>query len=140
VSFFDPALTLGAKVDAIGLFTSQFGFAWDTWLWYFKSGFAVTNNSVFINSATTGIGIVSASSTRWGGSVGTSFEYAFTPNWSVGFEYDHLFMRSQDTIFTGVVVGPFTGALNHITQDVDMVTVRFNYRFGGYGGRVVARY
>jgi outer membrane immunogenic protein len=49
-------------------------------------------------------------------------------------------MRSQDTIFTGVVVGPFTGALNHITQDVDMVTVRFNYRFGGYGGPVVARY
>jgi hypothetical protein len=26
------------------------------------------------------------------------------------------------------------GALNRISQDVDMVTIRFNYRFGGYGG------
>ena len=37
-----PNLTLGAKVDGIGLFTGQWGFAWDTWLWYVKGGFAVT--------------------------------------------------------------------------------------------------
>ena len=30
-------------------------------------------------------------------------------------------------------------ANNRITQDVDMVTARINYRFGGYGGPVVAR-
>src|SRR6516164_1182255 len=33
VSVFDPALTLTTKVDAIGLFTAQWGFAWDTWMW-----------------------------------------------------------------------------------------------------------
>ena len=27
---------------------------------------------------------------------------------------------------------------NRITQDVDMVTLRINYRFGGYGGPVVS--
>jgi outer membrane immunogenic protein len=32
------------------------------------------------------------------------------------------------------------GAFNRISQDVDMVTLRINYRFGGYGGPVVARY
>jgi len=52
-------------------------------------------------------------------------------------------MGSKDTIFSGVIVDPLlNGSINHITQDVDMVTVRFNYRFGGYGygGPVVARY
>ena len=29
---------------------------------------------------------------------------------------------------------------NRITQDVDMVTLRLNYRFGGYGSPVVANY
>jgi outer membrane immunogenic protein len=29
---------------------------------------------------------------------------------------------------------------NRISQDVDMVTLRINYRFGGYGGPVVAKY
>jgi outer membrane immunogenic protein len=140
ISLFDPTLILGTKLDAIGLFTSQFGFAWDTWLWYWKGGFAVTDNNFFVNDTATGIGLASASSTRWGGVVGTGFEYAFTSNWSVGFEYDHLFMGAKDTIFPGVVNPVLTGAINHIDQAVDMVTVRFNYRFGGYGGPVVARY
>jgi outer membrane immunogenic protein len=32
------------------------------------------------------------------------------------------------------------GALNRISQDVDMVTLRINYRFGGYAAPVTARY
>jgi outer membrane immunogenic protein len=32
-------------------------------------------------------------------------------------------------------------ALNsRISQDVDMVTLRINYRFGGYGAPIAARY
>jgi hypothetical protein len=39
------------------------------------------------------------------------------------------------------VVNPIVaGALNRINQDVDMVTLRVNYRFGGYGAPVAARY
>jgi hypothetical protein len=29
---------------------------------------------------------------------------------------------------------------NRISQDVDMITLRVNYRFGGYGAPVTARY
>jgi len=29
---------------------------------------------------------------------------------------------------------------DRISQDVDMVTLRINYRFGGYGAPVAARY
>ncbi len=140
VSVFDPTLTLGSKVDALGLFTGQFGFAWDTWLWYVKGGAAVTDNRFFVDSAVTGANLASVSSTRWGGVIGTGFEYGFTPNWSVGIEYDHLFLGSADTTFATVTPTILTGAFNRIRQDVDMITVRFNYRFGGFGGPVVARY
>jgi outer membrane immunogenic protein len=139
VSLFDPFLTVGSKVSDIGLFTGQFGFAWDTWLWYVKGGAAVTDNNVFINDTLTGFG-ASVSSTRWGGVVGTGFEYAFAPSWSVGFEYDHLFMNGRDFIFADPAFG--VGSITRTTQTVDMFTIRFNYRFGGYGygGPVVARY
>jgi outer membrane immunogenic protein len=132
-------LTLGSKVDALGLFTGQLGFAWDTWLWYVKGGAAVTDNRFFVDSTVTGANLASVSSTRWGGVIGTGFEYGFAPNWSVGIEYDHLFMGGVDTTFA--IVNPtLAGAANRISQDVDMVTVRFNYRFGGFGDTVVARY
>ena len=40
------------------------------------------------------------------------------------------------------VVNPLlAGSLNNrISQDVDMVTLRINYRFGGYGAPIAARY
>jgi outer membrane immunogenic protein len=138
VSLFDPTLTFGTKVDGLGLFTGQFGWAWDTWLWYLKAGAAVTSNTFSVSSTVGGIGLASASSTRWGGALGTGFEYGFTPNWSVGLEYDHLFMDAADYSFP--VARPIlTGALNRIRQDVDMVTVRVNYRFN-WGAPLVAKY
>ena len=73
--------------------------------------------------------------------VGVGLEYGFTPNWSFGVEYDHMFMGTRDVNFYGVgtfgvAPGVFT-ATDRIRQDVDLVTVRVNYRFGG---PVVARY
>jgi outer membrane immunogenic protein len=138
VSFFDPNFTFGTKVDGLGLFTGQFGFAMDTWLWYVKGGAAVTSNTFFVNSTVGGVGLFSASSTRWGGALGTGFEYGFTPNWSVGLEYDHLFMGATDNSFP-IARGPLAGSLNRIIQDVDMVTVRVNYRFD-WGTPLVAKF
>jgi outer membrane immunogenic protein len=138
VSVFNPAFTTGVNVNGLGLFTGQIGYAWNATLLYLKGGAAVTSNSAFIN-ATGGAGIASASSTRWGGTVGVGFEYGFSPNWTAGLEYDHLFMGDSNNSFS--VVNPLlAGALNRISQDVDMVTVRFNYKFGGYGAPVTARY
>jgi outer membrane immunogenic protein len=134
VSVVDPGLTFGTKTDGLGLFTGQWGFAWDTWLWYVKGGAAVTSNSAFVNSTLTGIGLASASSTRWGGAIGTGLEYAFSPSWSVGFEYDHLFMGGTDSTFSGAVDPRVAGTIARVNQGVDMVTIRFNWRFGGYGG------
>jgi outer membrane immunogenic protein len=72
--------------------------------------------------------------------VGVGFEYGFAPNWSVGLEYDHLFMGDANNSFTGLPGFATRFANNRITQDVDMVTLRINYRFGGYGAPIAARY
>ena len=140
VSLFDPTLSTTAKTDAIGLFTGQLGWAWNASLFYVKGGAAVTSNRFTIFDNTTGIGLVSADNTRWGGTLGVGFEYGFTPNWSFGVEYDHLWMGHANNSFT--VADPrLVAVLNdRISQDVDMVTVRVNYRFGGYGAPVAARY
>ena len=133
VSIIQPALSTRVKTDGIGLFTGQIGYAWNAALLYVKGGGAVTSNSFDILTTLNGVDVASASATRWGGAVGVGFEYGFAPNWSVGAEYDHLFMGNANNSFS--VVNPIVaGALNRISQDVDMVTIRFNYRFGGYGG------
>jgi outer membrane immunogenic protein len=143
VSLFNPTLSTTAKTDGIGLITGQVGYAWNAALFYFKGGAAVTGNRLTIFDHTTGVGLVSADSTRWGGTVGVGFEYGFGPGWSVGLEYDHLFMGHNNNSFS--VVDPRLAAVlnDRISQDVDMVTVRFNYRFNGFGGLgapVAARY
>jgi outer membrane immunogenic protein len=140
VSLFNPTLSTTAKTDGIGLITGQLGWAWNAALLYVKGGAAVTGNRLTIFDNTTGVGLVSADSTRWGGTVGVGFEYGFSPGWSVGVEYDHLFMGHNNNSFS--VVDPRLAAVlnDRISQDVDMVTVRFNYRFGGWGAPVAARY
>ena len=72
--------------------------------------------------------------------VGAGLEVGFAPGWSVGVEYDHLFMGRRDITFPG---GGAVGGLiansrvDSIKQDVDMATVRLDYRFGG---PVIAKY
>jgi len=127
------------KIDAIGLLTGQVGYAWNNVLWYGKGGAAVTHDKY--NGIFAGVTFDQASETRWGGVVGTGVEIGFAPGWSVGFEYDHLFMGSHNLSFNipgGVpVIGGVLFRTESIKQDVDMGTVRVNYTFGG---PVVAKY
>jgi outer membrane immunogenic protein len=76
----------------------------------------------------------SDNSTRWGETVGAGLEIGFAQNWSIGAEYNHIFMDSYDAklISAGAVVGT-----ERIRQDVDMGLIRLNYRFGG---PVIAKY
>jgi outer membrane immunogenic protein len=140
VSVFDPTLSTTAKTDGIGLFTGQLGWAWNTALLYVKGGAAVTGNNLTIFDNTTGVGLVTASTTRWGGTVGVGFEYGFASNWSVGLEYDHLFMGHANNTFVALDPRLATVLNDRVSQNVDMVTVRFNYRFGGYGAPFTAHY
>jgi outer membrane immunogenic protein len=128
------------KINAIGLFTGQVGYAWNNALWYMKGGGAVTDNkysSIFTGGAAAfglppGVVWNQATETRWGGAVGTGLEFGFAPNWSVAVEYDHLFMGTNSVTFPPMMISPSLGAVgrsDNISQDVDMGTVRVNYRF-----------
>jgi outer membrane immunogenic protein len=144
VSLFIPAWTNNSKIDALGLFTGQLGYAWNNVLWYVKGGAAVTDDKYNGTVTATGALFDSASETRWGGVVGTGLEFGFAPNWSVAVEYDHLFMgdRGITTTSAGVLAGIPAGSIfrtDSIRQDVDMVTARINYHFN-WGGPVVGRY
>lgn len=115
------------KIDAFGLFTGQIGYAFNNVLLYAKGGAAVTDNKYEIISGFTGGVLASTTDTRWGGVVGAGVEYGFAPNWSLGFEYDHMFMDRQDVTLNGAL---FTQT-DSVKQDVDLFTARVNYKFGG---------
>jgi len=137
-SAFIAGTTNQTKVDAVGQVTGQVGYAWNTVLWYLKGGAAVTDNSYQGIATAPGVVPVQATATRWGGVVGTGVEVSFAPNWSVGVEYDHLFMGNHSTTLT--TTAPAPGGLSRIDsvkQDVDMGSVHVNYR---WGGPVISKY
>jgi outer membrane immunogenic protein len=132
----DPRFRNHTNVDAFGLFTGQVGYAVNNALFYLKGGAAVTSDRFrTFSTATNLVNSSTSDDTRWGGVVGVGLEYGFAPNWSAAIEYDHLFMQDRTYNFTAPG-GTFVGT-DRIRQDVDLVTVRVNYRFGG---PVVARY
>ena len=126
-----------SKIDAFGLITGQVGWAANNVLFYVKGGAAVTADRFRIVDIPTGIVTgTTGDDTRWGGVVGVGLEYGFAPNWSAAIEYDHLFMQDRTYTFISPVGGGFFAA-DRIRQDVDLVTVRVNYR---WGGPVIAKY
>ena len=137
VSTLIPAFTNRSRIDGFGLFTGQVGYAFNTVLLYVKGGAAVTADRFDVISTPSGaLAGATGSQTRWGGTVGTGIEFSFAPNWSAALEYDHMFMGRKDTTFTDVTFGGLFGR-DSIRQDVDIVTARVNYR---WGGPVIAKY
>jgi len=135
VSLFDPTLSTRVKTDGIGLITGQVGYAWNAALLYFKGGAAVTGNRFSVCDTLNGL-CGSLSNTRWGGTVGTGIEVGFGPNWSVGAEFDYLFMGTKTLNLNGVPA-TILSRTESIQQNVGIGLLRVNYRFGG---PVVARY
>jgi outer membrane immunogenic protein len=142
VSQVNPLVTNQTKIEGLGLFTGQVGYAWNNALFYAKGGAAVVADKYNGLGTATGTAIDHTSETRLGGVAGAGIEYGFARNWSVALEYDHLFMGNNNKTFTStgldnlVPAGGIRRAMN-IGQDADMVTARINYRFGG---PVVPRY
>jgi outer membrane immunogenic protein len=119
-------------IDGIGLFTGQVGYAWNNLLWYVKGGAAATDNEYSSFFTATGVVWNQASETRWGGTVGTGIELGFAPNWSIGLEYNHLFMGNNSVTFPPTVIAVTRS--DYIGENVDMATVRLNYHFGSLIG------
>ena len=136
VSLLDPTLRNQSRVDAFGLFTGQVGWAANNVLFYIKGGAAVTSDRFRQFDVPTGLLVASTGDdTRWGGTVGAGLEFGFAPNWTAGVEYNHLFMQDRTHTFVDTTGAFF--ANERIRQDVDIVTARINYR---WGGPVIAKY
>jgi len=130
------SVTNHSHIDAFGLFTGQIGYAWNNTLLYAKGGAAVVNEKHHSRLTTTGLVVGSSSSdAHWGAVAGVGIEFGFTPNWSFAVEYNHIFLDDRDVRFT-TPAGTFF-ANDRIGGDVDIVTARVNYR---WGGPVVAKY
>jgi outer membrane immunogenic protein len=125
--------TIQTRLSGFGLVTGQVGYAWNNVLLYVKGGAAAVTDKY--DALAAGVTFASAKATRWGGTVGAGLDVGFAPNWSVGVEYDHIFLGNQDTTFL-TPAGALAGTVR-IGQGVDLGLVRVNYRFGG---PVIAKY
>ena len=134
LSLFNPRFSTRTKTDGIGLFTGQIGYAWNASLFYVKGGAAVTDNRFSILIRLPALSLprqarpAGVAPWVWDGStashrIGLPVSNTTTCSWA-----------TANNSFS--VVNPTNAALlnNRISQDVDMVTVRINYKFGGYGG------
>nr|WP_249807258.1 MULTISPECIES: outer membrane beta-barrel protein [unclassified Bradyrhizobium] len=129
-TLFGPGFRNDSRIAAFGLFTGQLGWAANNVLFYVKGGAAVTDNRNRTYSTATGAQLAgTGNDSRWGGTVGAGLEYGFAPGWSAGVEYDHLFMQDRTLDFTTPASVAFGS--DRIRQNVDLVTVRLNYKFGG---------
>jgi outer membrane immunogenic protein len=118
-----------SKIDDFGLFTGEIGYAWNNTLLYVKGGAAVTADK-FVG-LTSGTAFDTGTEDRWGGTVGAGIEYGFAPNWSAAIEYDHLFMGHNSDTFMTTTAPMSLSRTDSIRQDVDLLTARINYRWGG---------
>ena len=129
-----PAQRNRSRLEAFGLFTGQVGYVWNSTLLYVKGGAAVVDDryGIFIAPGFPGAGTQLADTGdqgMWGGTVGAGLEFGFAPNWSVGVEYDHLFLGNRAFQLT-TTPGGLGFQTDRISQGVDMGLVRVNYKFG----------
>jgi len=131
-------VTNRTKIDSFALLTGSVGVALNNVLLYVKGGGAYVNtNYERLGSpeyTTTGNYTGNASQVRWNPVVGAGVEYGFSPNWTIGAEYNHVFRSDKQVLMDCSDLGhTCLGETAHfqMTQDLDMVLVRLNYRFGG---------
>ncbi|PJG51731.1 porin family protein [Bradyrhizobium forestalis] len=140
--------TLSSRTDWLASITGRVGYSWDRVLVYGKGGVGFTRDRYDLNNfnAISGAFCVngvpvpcnsSASVNRTGWVVGVGVEWAFAPNWSALVEYDHYGFDSKRINFAHPFFAGVTAPID-IRQDIDIVKVGINYRFGG--SPVVAKY
>jgi outer membrane immunogenic protein len=125
------------KIDGIASVTARFGLGFDNWLFYSKVGWAAAHAKLSVIDTVppfTGAG----SDSHWhnGFTLGTGTEYAFTPNWILGFETNYYRFESKSYEIGG---GAGLYTFNSRPRDVYTFLGRVSYKFG-WGGPVMAAY
>jgi outer membrane immunogenic protein len=137
VSLQAPLSTNRSRIDGIASVTGRLGYAFDSVLLYAKGGGAWVGDKYDNRVTVGGLLQASASETRTGWTVGGGLEWGFSPNWSVAVEYAHYDFGRDNVAF--LTPAAAAAGSERISQTVDAVTARLNWRFG-WGNPVVARY
>jgi outer membrane immunogenic protein len=126
---------------------ARFGWAIDHLLLYGKAGGGwVGNNNLTVTNLTTGasftcgtLALTNCGNNAGGWLVGGGFEYAFTNNWTLKFEYDYLGLGNRT--FSIPATAPLLAGDTFVSnnRNVQMVKLGVNYLFN-WGAPVAARY
>jgi outer membrane immunogenic protein len=142
----NPNVTAGVagfrtEADVIGSISARLGYAFGPTgqtLFFVKGGAAFIHEQFFaFNTLSPAFNQQSDKDLRWGWMVGAGFEQALGSNWSIKAEYNYNNFGNK-TVDLCTLAGdcdPY-----RIKQHVHLVKVGLNWRFGGWGGPVVARY
>lgn len=122
-----PTNSVETDMRWLATITPRLGFVNGNGLLYVKGGWAAA--SIKTNSGETRIASLSRTDTLAGWTIGAGLEYALSPNWIVGVEYDYYDLGSKN------MTGVYTGAPVDFSQSIDpkfsAVMARISYKFGG---------
>jgi outer membrane immunogenic protein len=142
--FVPASFTASQDLRWLGTARGRIGVTWDALLIYATGGaaFGETNYGYTLSApATLDFHTISASTTKFGWTVGGGLEYAFGGNWSVKGEY--LYVDLDNETFLTVPSGRAANLLTSFTADYSnryhIARLGLNYRFGA-PPPVVARY
>ena len=124
-----PGVTLSSSVRDLTLVTGKFGWTWENLLATFRAGWAT--GEVDVRTSATGLGLIASSSGRDSGwTAGASLEYALWDHVILGAEYDYVQLNADRTL-TSTAVGPLVPIQVHAGVDVQALTARLTFKFGG---------
>jgi opacity protein-like surface antigen len=89
------------RASWLSTLTARVGYAFNTWLFYVKGGFAAGNERDTLVTAA-GARFNTSTATPFGWTVGAGIEYGLTHNWSARLEYDFIDLSNSNLTLTGL--------------------------------------
>ena len=121
-----------ANTDFLVGLTGRIGYAFDTVLLYARGGAALAGDKFEVSGTFTGLPYdFTGLDNRYGWVVGGGVDWAFTPHWSVNFEYDYYqFGHGNVAMIDGI--NGFSGLVD-VRQNVQVAKVGVNFHVWGPG-------
>lgn len=139
--FYPTSDTWQSKLDWVATVTGRVGYAWNNVLGYVKGGWAYSSYNEYVQDLSD---YVNVSGKKSGWTLGGGVEFALSPNWIFGVEYNYydfgsININASSVLFSG---GSFYPGTDHnLDLNVQTVLARLTYKFGGYGkSPVMAKY
>jgi opacity protein-like surface antigen len=121
-----------ANTDFLASLTGRIGYAFDNVLLYARGGAALAGDKFEVSGTFTGLPYdFTGFDNRYGWVVGGGVDWAFTPHWSVNFEYDYYQSGHGNVTMIDGING-FSGLVD-VRQNVQVAKVGFNFHVWGPG-------